>query len=110
MLYLSHLLGILNKFPDILLKYINSRSKYKSKELSVAFKWYLKTFKIGLVKLLKLEKYPEQEKLFLDFIILGFPKEKIKNILKNLKTEGKISQKDHDKRIYQLIIRKKASK
>jgi hypothetical protein len=50
-------------------------------------KAYLKTFVLGFLKYFKLEDYPQKEKLFLEFIVLSFPKEKLTSIIDVLKAQ-----------------------
>ena len=79
------------KISDVLLKYISTKSQYKSKDLKISLHAYIETFVKGFAPIFNYslpknfdEGSKEEEKLisdFFDFCILSFPKDRVKKLL-----------------------------
>lgn len=78
----------LKKITDVFLKYIGSKCQYKSKELNVVLRAYLKSFVLGFCKFFHLEDAPNKDELFLHYIVLCFPEKKVLRILGRLQKQG----------------------
>jgi hypothetical protein len=60
----------IKKLPDIFLKYIGSKCQYKSKDIRVVLRTYLKSFLKGFYGMFSCPDHITLEDLFLDYIIL----------------------------------------
>ena len=76
------------KIPDAFLKYIGSKSQYKSQDIRKVMRSYLKAFFKCFIPVFKLEDYPEKGTLFIEFILLCFPETKVREILELLKAQS----------------------
>lgn len=100
----------IKKIPDIFLKYIGSKCQYKSREIRVVVKSYLRSFLDGFIKIFKCPSNVPQIEYFIDYIILCFPEAKVYTILETLCEENTITQAQFEDKADQLKIRVKASK
>jgi len=98
------------KIPDVFLKYVGSKCQFKSQDVRVVLRSYLKTFTKGFIKMFPWPKNVNINDLFLDFIILCFPESKVEEILVNLLQEGEITHAIYESKMDQVEIRIKASK
>lgn len=100
----------IKKLPDIFLKYIGSKCQYKSKEIRVVLRTYLKSFLKGFYRMFSCPPHIKLKDLFLDYIILWFPDTKVTAIFDELLEEGSILHEEYEQKIDQLKLRTKASK
>ena len=112
MLRLLPLEDALNKLPDILLKFVGSKCKYKSQNIYEVLECYLKTFTDGFMKLHDILERDEFSllDLFLDFIVLCFPESKVLEILGLMTEVPHVSSKKLDMLSKQLKMRVGSSK
>lgn len=97
------------KIPDAFLKYIGSKSQYKSKDIRKVMRSYLKAFFKCFIPVFGLESYVGKGKLFIEFIVLCFPETKVSQILSLLKEQSFESLDNWFSFKEQLKIRKGAS-
>jgi hypothetical protein len=97
------------KIPDAFLKYIGSKSQYKSKDIRKVMRSYLKAFFKCFVPVFELENYSNKRELFIEFIILCFPETKVTQILDLLLKQSFESLENCISFKEQLKIRKGAS-
>ena len=80
-----------------LLYYVGSKCQYKAHDLDLVLRSYLKTFMLGFITLFDLKDSENKQELFLDFIVLCFPEEKVARILDRLQQQGFDSGEYFDK-------------
>lgn len=104
----------IKKIPDIFLKYIGSKCQYKSRDMRVVLRSYLKTFITGFLPMFPLCSRDNNLRgfldIFLDFCMLSFPDAKWQILLKELLNEGGITMEEYKKKDMWWKIRIKASK
>ena len=100
----------LRKIPDCILKYVSSKYKYKNKNIGLVAESYCKAFVLGFLPYFGLHPDVSKFDLFLDFIVLSFPKSKVKTILKELLETKSLSKERFDNLESQFKIRKLSSK
>lgn len=102
----------IKKLPDVILKKIGSKCQYKSGELDMVLRQYLRCFKEGYLKFFTLDQGEDIVKHFLDFIVLAFPEKKVFSILTVLERQDFLLQHQLDSKAIksQVVIRKDSSK
>lgn len=100
----------IKKIPDIFLKYIGSKCQYKSRDIRVVVRSYLKSFLDGFIKIFKCPQHIDLIEYFIDYIILCYPETKVYTILKILHEENTINEAKYNDKVEQLGLRVKASK
>lgn len=92
------------------MKYIGSKSKYKSESMTDYIQEYLKAFNFAICPLLGITSKDNKIIYFLNFIILRFPIVKVEKILKKLEKEYYISIDELNAFTNQLEYRKSTAK
>jgi len=100
----------LKKIPDCILKYVSSKCKYKNKNIDLVAESYCKAFVLGFLPYFGLHPDVSKFDLFLDFIVLSFPKSKVQTTLNELLETKSLSKERFDGLSSQLKIRTCASK
>mmetsp|Transcript_808 Transcript_808/g.678 ORF Transcript_808/g.678 Transcript_808/m.678 type:complete len:172 (+) Transcript_808:470-985(+) len=100
----------IKKIPDLFLKYIGSKCQYKSRDIRIVLRSYLRCFLQGFLTMFPLPDSMDFLNVFLDFCILSFPDSKITKILSLLKDEGSIDEAIYKTKLTSLKIRVRASK
>ncbi|CAI2373989.1 unnamed protein product [Moneuplotes crassus] len=104
----------IKKIPDLFLKYIGSKCQYKSRDMKVVLRSYLRCFISGFLPLFPLCKRDNCLKgfidIFCDFCNLSFPDAKCQILLKELLKEGSISKEVYERKVVNCKERIKASK
>ena len=102
----------LKKISDCILKYVRSKCKckYKNKNIDLVAESYCKSFVLGFLPYFG--SHPDVSKfdLFLDFVVLSFPKSKVQKTLNELLETKSLSRERFDNLSVQLTIRTHASK
>ena len=87
----------IKNIPNILLHYICSRSHYKSKDLKKVIGAYLECFLKGFLGVFEYHGNIDLAELFLDFICIAFPKNRVEKILSLLMKYDSISTSQYKK-------------
>jgi len=78
----------IKRLVRLLLQHIGSRCQYKSNEMNLFLRSYLKSFVQGFLPMFNLQDSDNKQELFLYYITLCFPLEKVTRILDRLQQQG----------------------
>ncbi|CAI2369661.1 unnamed protein product [Moneuplotes crassus] len=100
-----------NKVPDYILKHVGSKCKFKSVNIEEVLESYAEAFTVGYVPTMLAGKpVKDKIKMFCQFIVLSFPKPKVKRIISMLKEAEYLSLDECQNLLHQLKSRKLSSK
>lgn len=88
----------IKRIPDVILKYMTSKTHYKSSDMNVYFKCWIQCFLHGFLSVFEVEEKNMEniKKMFFHFIVLAFPKAKVEAVLDALFSKCAISVTKRD--------------